>query len=238
MEYLWDLYSEAGIHTPNEDAILAERGTNALLFAVADGVGSSRYGKEASALVIAALRNSFRRMDSALDLCDAVTEANWLLLEQNRASSGGYETTIAAALVMKEKTILLHAGDSRIYLFTGGQIIYQSEDHSAAQMAVRLGVLPPENLRSSPDRTRLIKALGISENLKPDLAMLPQFEAMLLCTDGFWGCITEEEMLHTLQTAASPKDWLGAMRGIHSQHPESGMDNHTALAVMQKENRT
>ncbi len=237
MNYTWELYSESGNHPKNDDAVIVQESADALLFAVADGVGSSRHGKDASALTAELLRQRFQAEGAELDLAAAVNDANRLLLEKNQATEGGFETTVAAALVTPGKVRLLHVGDSRIYLFANGErIIYQSEDHSVAQMSVRLGLLDPADIRSSPDRCKLIQALGIAELRNLNVTELDSFDQMLLCSDGFWECVTEDEMLSALRQVSDAGDWLSQMRRIHSAHPASGNDNHTAVAVIKKEN--
>ena len=88
-------------------------------------------------------------------------------------------------------------GDTRIYQFRDDAIIYQSTDHSLAQLGVMAGDLKLEDIRSNKDRNKLFRALGdrrtpkVAEKL---LDILPG-DRLLLCSDGFWEGIWEEEML-------------------------------------------
>lgn len=166
----------------------------------------------------------------------AVMSAGDRILQMQAGTGVNMKTTLAVAYISGGQLTLAHVGDSRIYLFGGGGILYQSTDHSASQLAVSVGEITAEQMRTHEDRNILTRALGMSERLRVDSVSLPcrQIDAVLLCTDGFWEYIYETEMLDTLSHAASPDAWLGKMRGLLRGRIPTDGDNNTAITIMKR----
>ena len=144
------------------------------------------------------------------------------------------KTTIAALWFNNERAIVAHVGDTRIYQFRKSKIVYQSIDHSVSQMAVMVGEITQDELRGHIDRNRLLRALGASEKVKPDvrsLSLLPG-DAFLVCTDGFWELILEDEMLEDLENSSIANQWLANMRKRIENRISTKGDNHTAVAII------
>ena len=75
-------------------------------------------------------------------------------------------TTVAAVLVDGDAANLGHVGDSRIYLFSEGQLTQLTSDHSWVNEQIQSGVISADQARSHPLRNVVTRALGG----KPDLA--------------------------------------------------------------------
>ena len=146
------------------------------------------------------------------------------------------KTTVVLAYVANEKIVFAHVGDSRAYAFKDKAIIYQSIDHSASQMAVSIGEITADQIRNHEDRNVLTRALGVAENVKVDVVTLPcnQVDAMILCTDGFWEYVYEEDMIKTLSTSKNPDVWLYKMREVLCRNIPLGNDNNTAIIIMKR----
>lgn len=114
--------------------------------------------------------------------------------------------------------------------------MYQSVDHSASQMAVSIGEITADQIRNHEDRNVLTRALGVSENIKVDVVSVPcsQVDAMILCTDGFWEYVYEEDMLKTLSSSKNPDVWLYKMREILCKNIPLNNDNNTAIIIMKR----
>jgi serine/threonine protein phosphatase PrpC len=61
--------------------------------------------------------------------------------------------------------------------------------------------------------------------------LLAAGDVFLLCSDGFWEPVTEEDMMATLATASSPEIWLEEMEQGLTERVGPDHDNYTALAV-------
>ena len=55
--------------------------------------------------------------------------------------------------------------------------------------------------------------------------------AFLVCTDGWWELINEEQMENTLKESNDTKEWINAMREIVVDFPHENKDNFTAAAI-------
>ena len=118
--------------------------------------------------------------------------------------------------------------------FIQGRLVFQTKDHSASQVAVWLGDITQDQVRFHQDRCRILRALGQEGDVKVETGgeqLEPGTHAFLLCTDGFWEYVLEEEMEETLSRAQGPKDWLERMRARLNQRAPSDCDNNSAAAV-------
>lgn len=145
------------------------------------------------------------------------------------------KSTAALFLANGGSSVFAHLGDSRIYHFRGGEILYQSLDHSASQLAAALGDITPGEIRFHEDRNILLRCLGNEDEVKPAIRLadgaLSPGDTLLLCTDGFWEYITEDEMLETRLKSEAPDTWIESMTALIDGRARPGHDNYTAVAV-------
>jgi protein phosphatase len=197
--------------THNEDAVLAEEAPCVgLLLAVADGVGGLRDGAGASAEVIARLREAAHAaapgelFDGA---CEAVMHANDEIFNRARHRAAGLSgTTIVAAVFAGNDLRLLHAGDSRAYLFRDGGLRRLTEDHSVVADHLRAGLLTEDEAAVSPRRHVITRAVGTEATLAlaiSDAVVLLPGDVVLLSTDGLHGVVPEEEIAAILDSGIS-----------------------------------
>ena len=128
-----------------------------------------------------------------------------------------------------------HLGDSRLYCFRDGQIVAQTRDHSVVQSLVEAGLLDPKDLRTAPDRSKLLAAMGDLDAFEPRVTAEPfalqDRDKFLLCTDGLWEYVEEAELQSTLEDAASAEEWLRLLEARVLARGRKGQDNYSALAV-------
>ena len=227
-------YTAVGRRQNNEDALRVMEDGNSLLAMVADGLGGHDAGEIASALAVASMERQLRGQGPDEDaLVDAICQASTDIYEA-RQPAQIMRTTMAALWLGEGSAVAANVGDSRIYQFRDGRIIYQSMDHSVAQMAVLVGELAREDIRRSRDRNKLIRVLGDENEPKVDSRLLnvEPGDRFLLCSDGFWEPVTEERMLQTMSGCETAQQWLAQMRLIVEQTDNPLQDNHTAIALM------
>ena len=132
-----------------------------------------------------------------------------------------------------------HCGDSRLYVFRAGKVAARTRDHSLVQSLVDGGMLAAEDMRSHPQRSELLSALGVGEDdLQVSVSAQPwQVEAgdvFLLCTDGLWEYVEDAQMEAALPQRRQPERTgcttleQNVLQGA-SHKPRH--DNFTALAV-------
>jgi len=162
---------------------------------VCDGMGGAKAGNVASECATEAImkfvRKSYRyNMDyNAAEslLNNAIVSANIEVYDNSLKNPAleGMGTTVVAAIVSKDYTVIAHLGDSRAYI-VGEDIIQLTRDHSVVQSLVESGKLTPEEARVHPRKNVITKALGIEENVIPENSEcnLKAGDKLLLCTDG------------------------------------------------------
>ena len=148
-------------------------------------------------------------------------------------------TTAVVLCIDGNRGIALHIGDSRLYRFREGRVLSRTRDHSIPQILVMAGEITEEEIRSHPDRNKLLRALGDENDElrveKSEFDVRPG-DAFLLCSDGFWEPVTEAEMERTLAENGKVKKWLSSMSKLAFQNSDrSKMDNCTAVAVTVRE---
>ena len=89
-------------------------------------------------------------------------------------------------LVVGDKGVMGHVGDSRLYLTRNGQLHQLSEDHSYVTEMIKRGNMTREEARASPFGNVITRAVGIQESVQVDsliMDILPG-DTYLLCSDG------------------------------------------------------
>lgn len=228
--------SDRGGRKVNDDTVtVRQEGDSAWVF-VGDGLGGYAGGQQASQAASAALMAESRRGSLLTDdrMVSAAAQAEQAVLRLQEERQGNMKTTLVFLVIEDGRARWMHVGDSRLYHFRGGVLQNQTMDHSVSQMAVLMGDITPREIRFHEDRNRVLRALG-GDNAKPDLSptvMLTGGEdVFLMCTDGFWEYVYEEEMEDTLRAAKDPQDWLTRMEKILKARVPADNDNYTAAAV-------
>ena len=228
-------YSSLGGRQNNEDVVSVKHDEKSLLIIVADGLGGHADAEVASLTAVESMNKELIGNEPSVEaLGQAVENANLAVLGKNDYSS--MKTTVAALWLSKEMAVISTAGDTRVYCFRKGEIIFQSVDHSLSQLAVISGDITADEIRGHIDRNKLIRVLGVKENVNPDLNVLEakSGDAFLLCSDGFWENIIEKDMIKTLSAAKRSDKWMTEMKLIVNSTANDDCDNNSAVAVILK----
>lgn len=208
---------------------------------MADGLGGHGSGDRASKAAVNAVAECIEDRGSGEKVTDRelkewFEQANQKVLAM-QTKECRMKTTLALLYIEEAAgtASLAHLGDSRIYYFKNGEYAFCTFDHSVSRMAVLAGEIGWEEIRFHADRNKLLKAVG--QERKADAEVDEIFlekdagHAFLLCTDGFWEYVTEEEMEETLRLSTTPAEWLAGMRDCVSRKAKQDNDNHLAIAV-------
>ena len=170
---------------------------------IADGMGGYEGGLEASRLAVQTVREvydqAFRDTPQA-----ALLRAFYAAHEriQNYAERHpqfyGMGTTCTAFVLRGRQVYFAHIGDSRLYLVRATGISQLTRDHSYVGRLVASGIVRSEDAETHPQRHILTAALGAGTELAVETAgqgmALQDGDDLLLCTDGLWSVVTEEEL--------------------------------------------
>jgi serine/threonine protein phosphatase PrpC len=233
--------SKAGGRPTNEDACGYWAHEGVCFCVVCDGAGGQGGGDVASKLAVGATLSWFQATPecSAAAVASALAAANDAVMREQH-SEARLATMRATAVVLAvdataHHAVWAHLGDSRLYCFRDGRVIAQTKDHSVVQNMVDAGYLEASDLRTAQERSCLFAALGQEENFEPSPGpngfKVAAGDAFLLCTDGFWEYIDEQEMAGALEDTSSGEAWLRRMERIVLGRGDEGRDNYSALAV-------
>ncbi len=233
MDLSLSYYTSIGGRQDNEDAVAISENENGVLLIVADGLGGEGGGDIAADMAVRNIQYEISNSNiSEGAMNNAVIKANSAIRESQGKTN--MCSTVAALWIDDFCAYASHVGDTRIYQFRDNKIAYQSVDHSVSQMAVLVGEISEGGIRGHKDRNRLLRALGASSEIKPetDVLKIKKGDAFLLCSDGFWELMLEDEMIDCLNASGDAGEWLCMMRRRIEHKIKKGSDNHTAAAVI------
>jgi protein phosphatase len=110
-------------------------------------------------------------------------------------------STVVVALIQQEANgtyaWIGHIGDSRAYLVRAGRLHRLTIDHSAVQAMLSRNLITPEEAQNHPDSSVLTRSLGHKPEVEIDIEQHPLAvgDTLLLCSDGLWGFVREQEIL-------------------------------------------
>ena len=235
MNFKFARYSAIGSRTENEDSFICEQtGPQQMYAAVCDGLGSHGGGREASHIAVEQLRLMHpTQLPTPEEIRSWLDRSNQEILRR-RNGPRHMKTTAVALFADRGKVIWAHIGDSRLYHFHNGILADATEDHSVCYLSVRLGDITRREIPNHPDKNKLLKALG-EETIAPEihsaLTLEPGEHAFLLCSDGLWERLHEDEILLDLHKSATPEQWLFELRARAEMRRCTDVDNNTAVAV-------
>jgi len=213
------------------------------LFIVCDGMGGHQFGEVASNTAIRTIAGYIMRkfhsylftspsvpIDESFQeiMQGAITEAQGTVL---RAAPGS-GTTVTAVLMVGTQVTIGHVGDSRAYfLYPDGRFEPATRDHSLVRRLEELGQITPAEAAIHPQRNVLYRALGQGEALEADVTTMPfpQNGNMLLCSDGLWGVVPEEDLRQIILDAPSPERACQSM--VAAANAAGGPDNISAIII-------
>jgi protein phosphatase len=229
----------------NEDSLLAITATLAGnsgslpfgLYIIADGMGGHQYGEVASNAAIRTvsgdIMHKFRPYlfdlkpsqpsESLQEIMETAIKNAQKAIQQEAPSSG---TTLTAALVLGQQVTIAHVGDSRAYqIYPDGRTDVLTRDHSLVKRLEELGHINADEAANYPHRNVLYRALGQGEILEPDVftVAFPQSSTLMLCSDGLWGVVNDQDMHHIITEA--PTLQRACQNLVEAANTAGGPDN-------------
>lgn len=249
---LCTVHPQAVIHAtslPDPEKLSARGQRLATVMLVADGVGGSAAGREASQLAaetimryVTSTLRSYPAMGSQHDE-DFLTALRTAALEADatvrtvaaeraqatgRLSSKSMATTLTLALAVWPWLYVVQVGDSRCYYFLRGDLKQVTRDQTMAQDLVDKGALPADRAAQSPFSHVLASSIGGPE-ATPDVLRhdLRRGCVILLCTDGLTKHVSDPEIAAQLGAMQSAEQVCRALLDLALER--GGTDNVTVL---------
>ena len=237
MKVVFGAASHVGmLRQQNEDSFVAQPD----VFVVADGMGGHNAGEVASALAVDGMRAAAQAgFASPEAVVAAIGAANSAI---HRASGGlteqrGMGTTLttvvplAASATEPQRMVVANVGDSRVYLWRGGELKQVSADHSYVQELLTEGYISADEARVHPRRNIVTRALGIEGDVNADSWVLPMIvgDRYVLCSDGLVDEVDDEQLARMLRETPDPQ--TAANRLVAAANENGGRDNVTVIVV-------
>jgi serine/threonine protein phosphatase PrpC len=214
------------------------------LYAVADGMGGASAGEVASKIVTETIARvvsqkilvpHFAAPDMALNYTEilkiALEEANAEVLAARTQAHTDMGSTVVAALLVGSHAHIANVGDSRAYLIARDKITKLTKDHSLVQALVDRGTIAEAEVRTHPQRNYILRNVGDKPQLQADLyeAALEPGQSLLLCCDGLWEMVLDEQIRNIVNQHANPQDACRELIRVANQ--KGGDDNITCVIV-------
>jgi PPM family protein phosphatase len=231
--------SRKGGREKNEDRMGYCYTRDSGLFALADGMGGHPEGEVASQLALQTLAAIYQRdakpvlKEPTRFLHDSIIAGHHQLIRYatEKALIDTPRTTVVAVVLQGNSAYWAHCGDSRLYLVRGDKLIARTRDHSYSELQETMAQVVPMGERFN--RNVLFTCLGSPGKPVVDTVgpmILQGGDKLLLCSDGLWGSVSDEEI--TAQLASKPiADAVPELveQALRNGGPKS--DNVTVIAV-------
>ncbi|WP_405424131.1 PP2C family protein-serine/threonine phosphatase [Pantoea stewartii] len=230
-----------GNERTNQDSCLPPvKVSNGYLFAIADGLGGYRGGKEASQLVIEHLFSSFLN-DQSIDLEILFNSLKNDVMTLSITDKGfvNAATTLTFCYINNEQLTIGHIGDCRLFYKNESKLIQLTKDHTQKQELLDQGVFTKKQLENAVIKNILTTAISKTLELKFDIKKIPISEVsdssgfinLYLMSDGahhFW----EKRPRFSLNTLIEPSKFCSSLkRRIESGPP---IDDYSLISILLK----
>ena len=196
----------------NEDTAQGVKGPYSTLLVVCDGMGGHRKGEVASSLIRDSLIINFQKNRKKFNLRRVkhffrkyLKVANKEIYKMSMDGTDVKEmgSTVVASMIYDGGTYIVSAGDSRCYTYSKEDgLIQRTTDQTYVQVLFEEGKITKAEMAQHPQKNLLVNAVGIL----PELTHLQEFylpndtyETLLLCSDGLYNMVSENEIVSILQ---------------------------------------
>ncbi|MEW8208311.1 MAG: protein phosphatase 2C domain-containing protein, partial [Candidatus Thiodiazotropha taylori] len=243
MKYETAQCSLIGNRSMNQDRCLVMEAPDAILLALADGMGGHPKGEMAAQILMDNARKAFLTSRKPISNPRFFLSGLMEMSHQQITAFGDRQeppieprTTGVLCLVQEDCAYWAHIGDSRLYIMRDGVIHLRTDDHSYVEHLRQQGLISAAQVHTHKFRNYVTRCLGGNSN-RPVAELsgphdLKKGDVVLLCSDGFWGPLPERPMVDNLYKNNAPL--LNNISDLAKQaetksNPES--DNVTVVAL-------
>jgi len=217
------------------------------LFLVADGMGGHQGGEEASALAVLAIQeftlNTLKWFfeANAQEAQRVLGQFHTALREADRriraeaaehSELTGMGTTVTMAYHLNAQLCVVHVGDSRAYLYRGGELEQVTRDHTLMADLLRSGDIQPADVAKHRFRHVITNVVGGSDvgvNVEAHAMEVEAGDRLLMCSDGLTEMVTDDVIAATLRAEPDPEQACRTL--LAAANEAGGRDNITMLIV-------
>lgn len=222
MNYWTSYLTDIGIYRKiNQDALLLKTAQTPmgtiLLAAIADGLGGLKCGEVASNTMVHDLSEWFERelpvivkTNYSLEkvketlLC-VIGNTHKKLNDYMKKNEIQLGTTVSLLFLFQNDYLIIHVGDTRVYLYDLQEMYQVTKDHTYVQREIDAGRMTAEEARALEQKNVLTQCIGASSQVIPEILSgnLDKTTVFLICSDGFRNEISKAELTDALKEAAN-----------------------------------
>lgn len=232
-----------GHREENQDRVAVAADEHSALLIVIDGMGGHAQGARAAEIALAALLEAFAQTPHPifdplgfLHLALGRAHDEVVKLGNGLGVEARPRATCAICLVQDSAAYWAHVGDSRVYQLRQQRVLERTRDHSHVEVLLREGLITEAEVHGHPMRNYVECCLGGDAAL-PEMSIstrrrLNSGDVLLLCTDGFWAGVKDEDLVRFGQSATQAlRESLLALgnQAVSASAPYS--DNTSAAAL-------
>lgn len=200
------------------------------LLMIADGMGGHAQGAMASRAVLDYLVAAADRLSDPASCAEVIEQANQQLFKimSEHEEAIGMGTTLVGAALTPDRVVTFNVGDSRCYVFSGGQLVQLSNDDVPTGADDRLGP------RRSHALTQAIGGTSFPVPVEPHVSVDPPLapgETLLLCSDGLTDMVVNQVIGDSLRDTKTP---LQSVRKLVAKAFAAGARDNISLIVARR----
>ena len=233
------MFTNTGGRGYNEDCVGKSAITDGGVFVVADGLGGHRFGEVASKCVVDTFcSGSEPAAGEPLQkwLINRVNAAQNSVLRLQEERGGNRKSTLVALVIRGDDAKWANVGDSRLYYIHRGELLDVTEDHSVAFKKYMAGEISRDEIAGDEDQSSLLRAIGNDSRYLPNLTGIDEplrsGDAFMLCSDGVWEYIRDNEVLIDYHKAFTAEQWAKLLLLRAMDRIKPGNDNMSIITVI------
>lgn len=231
-----------GTRKINQDRCAIFRAGDNLLLALADGLGGHPRGEVAAQILLDSAEELFHHIHFAAGNAESFLQSIFNETHDRIQAFGQGQqppltprTTGVLVLVQRGQASWMHIGDSRLYAFRQGRLLFRTRDHSFVEKMRAEGLLNEAEALHHPKRHYLTLSIGgpgvcPKGQFGEGLRLLPG-DLLVASTDGFWGHLEEQEIASSLSADLPLRSHLEHLARQAERRAGTRCDNITALAL-------
>jgi protein phosphatase len=236
--------SSVGDRDINQDCMAHRVCADYAVFVVADGLGGHHAGEKASQFFCRGLIEQAQLFQAQINSHPESGVREWIAAAVNRMrelfaddpNATNAHTTCAILYLDDQRVISVHCGDSRIYRLNPLRVLWRTKDHSLTQQLLDEGKISEWEMGIHPEQTKLTRSINVVTSPLVDISVFPTMQAgetFILCSDGFWESIKEQEFLQ-LSQVGSGKIELRKMAQMAILRAQGKSDNCTVQWIRKR----
>lgn len=227
----------------NQDRVTVAAAEHAALLVAVDGMGGHADGARAAEIAQQVIVEAFWHTPQPLfdplgflHLTLGRAHEQVVRLGQKLPLEHRPRATCAACLVQQGAAYWAHVGDSRVYHLRAGAVLARTRDHSHVELLLREGLITAEQVHGHPMRNFVECCLG-GDPIMPEMSVvgrrvLAPGDVLLVCTDGLWSGVRDEEIAAALADPGAPlRPTLQSLAERAIAATGSASDNTSAAAL-------